>query len=65
MNLFLLQMGDTGKLLTDSASAALNAVTTDGHMNVFDLLYNGGVLMIPLALLLVLAIFSSLNVGWQ
>jgi biopolymer transport protein ExbB len=57
MNLFLLQIGDTAKRLTDSTSGALNAVTTDAHMNIFDLLYNGGVLMIPLALLLVLAIF--------
>ena len=56
MNLFLLQI-DTAKRLTDSTSAGLGAVNTDAHMNIFDLLYNGGVLMVPLALLLVLAIF--------
>jgi biopolymer transport protein ExbB len=57
MNLFLLQTGDTAGRLADSTSAALNAVTTDSHMNIMDLLFSGGVLMIPLALLLVLAIF--------
>src|SRR6186713_2777732 len=57
MHLFLLQIGDTANRLADSTSGALNAVTGDAHMNIFDLLYNGGVLMIPLALLLVLAIF--------
>ncbi|MEJ7737329.1 MAG: MotA/TolQ/ExbB proton channel family protein [Chitinophagaceae bacterium] len=57
MNLTLLQIGDTAQQLTDSTANALNAITTDAHMNILDLLYNGGVLMIPLALLLVLAIF--------
>jgi len=55
MHLFLLQISDTPK--TDSTAAALNTISTEAHMNIFDLLYNGGVLMIPLALLLVLAIF--------
>lgn len=57
MNFFLLQIGDTAKRLTDSTSAAVSAVASEAHMNVFDLLFNGGVLMIPLGLLLVLAIF--------
>ncbi len=57
MNVFLLQIGDTAKRLTDSTSAAINTISTEAHMNIFDLLINGGVLMIPLALLLVLAIF--------
>jgi biopolymer transport protein ExbB len=56
MNLFFLQINDTGRL-SDSTATALNAVTADTHMNVMDLLFSGGVLMIPLALLLVLAIF--------
>ncbi|MEJ7767221.1 MAG: MotA/TolQ/ExbB proton channel family protein [Chitinophagaceae bacterium] len=56
MNLFFLQI-DTANRLTDSTSAALGTVNTNAQMNVFDLMYNGGVLMIPLALLLVLAIF--------
>src|SRR5687767_15526215 len=57
MNLFLLQTGDTAGRVADSTATALNAVTTDSHMNIMDLLFSGGVLMIPLALLLVLAIF--------
>jgi biopolymer transport protein ExbB len=56
MNLFFLQITDTGRV-TDSTATALNAVTADAQMNVIDLLFSGGVLMIPLALLLVLAIF--------
>jgi len=56
MNFFFLQITDTGRAMADS-SAALNAVPGEAHMNVMDLLYNGGVLMIPLALLLLLAIF--------
>ena len=58
MNLFFLQTGDMTGRVADSTAAALNAVTpTDSHMNIMDLLFSGGVLMIPLALLLVLAIF--------
>ena len=57
MNLFFLQTGDMTGRVADSTATALNAVTTDSHMNIMDLLFSGGVLMIPLALLLVLAIF--------
>lgn len=57
MNLFLLQIGDTARQAADSTQAALNTDAASSHMNLFDLLYNGGVIMIPLALLLVLAIF--------
>ena len=58
MNLFFLQITDTARRLADStANGASNTIGETAHMNVFDLLYNGGVLMIPLALLLVLAIF--------
>jgi biopolymer transport protein ExbB len=57
MNLFLLQSGDTARRLTDSTGAALNAVSAESHMNIMDLLFSGGVLMIPLALLLLVAIF--------
>ncbi|MEO5998272.1 MAG: MotA/TolQ/ExbB proton channel family protein [Chitinophagaceae bacterium] len=55
MHLFFLQINNIPK--TDSVSAPINTISTEAHMNIFDLLYNGGVLMIPLALLLVLAIF--------
>jgi biopolymer transport protein ExbB len=57
MYLFFLQMGDTARQLADSTQNALNAAGGEAHMNIFDLLYNGGVLMIPLALLLIMAIF--------
>ena len=58
MNPFLLQITDTARRLADSTANGLNAAATGpAHMNIFDLLGNGGVLMIPLALLLVLAIF--------
>lgn len=57
MNLFLLQITDTARRLADSTANGLDAATGAAHMNIFDLLSNGGVLMIPLALLLVLAIF--------
>lgn len=56
MNVFL-QIGDTARRLADTTGHALGAISTEAHMNTFDLLYNGGVLMIPLGLLLVLAIF--------
>jgi len=55
MPLFFLQI-DSAKRLADSTSSTA-AISTEAHMNVFDLLYNGGVLMIPLAALLILAIF--------
>jgi biopolymer transport protein ExbB len=55
MPLFFLQI-DSAKRLADSTSSAA-PISTEAHMNVFDLLYNGGVLMIPLAALLILAIF--------
>lgn len=64
MNLIFLQTGDTVRQLADSSANALNAITSEAHMNILDLLYNGGVLMIPLALLLVLAIFFFSNAGW-
>jgi biopolymer transport protein ExbB len=57
MHLFFLQIADTAKRLTDSTATSTNHISTEAHMNVFDLLYNGGILMVPLALLLVLAIF--------
>jgi biopolymer transport protein ExbB len=56
MNLFFLQI-DTARNLADRSATALSAIGSGAHMNIMDLLYNGGVLMIPLALLLVLAIF--------
>lgn len=60
MNFFFLQVTqpiDTAHHLVDSAATA--AATTGGehHMNLFDLLYNGGVIMIPLGLLFILAVF--------
>jgi biopolymer transport protein ExbB len=59
MNIILLQItqiADTAKRASDSSAAAVNSIG-QSHMNIMDLLYNGGVLMIPLAALLVLAIF--------
>ncbi len=58
MHLFFLQITDTAKRLADSTAAgASTSIGETAHMNIFDLLYNGGVLMIPLGLLLVVAIF--------
>ncbi len=57
MHLFFLQIADTAKRTTDNTAVGLNTISTEAHMNIFDLLYNGGILMVPLALLLVLAIF--------
>ena len=59
MHLFLLQIGDTAaKRIVDSLRAAQNAAGTGtGKMNLFDLIEKGGVIMIPLGLLLALAIF--------
>jgi len=57
MHLFLLQIGDTArKLITDSTNAAANNAGA-AKMNLFDLLREGGIIMIPLGLLLALAIF--------
>lgn len=57
MNLFFLQIGDTARKLLDSTQAAGTAAVVAPQMNLFDLLMQGGVLMIPLALLLALALF--------
>ena len=57
MHLFFLQITDTARQLTDSTGASMNTISTEANMNIFDLLVNGGILMIPLAFLLVLAIF--------
>ncbi len=57
MNLFLLQIGDTASSVTDSTRAGITTDASSGQMNLFDLLYNGGVIMIPLGLLFILAIF--------
>ncbi|MFT3933745.1 MAG: MotA/TolQ/ExbB proton channel family protein [Chitinophagaceae bacterium] len=59
MNLFFLQIGDSA-LRKHIADSLYNAQTSGGgaaHMNLFDLMKEGGVIMIPLALLLALAIF--------
>ena len=55
MHLFFLQIGDTLHKL-DSLKV-LSPGTPSSSMNLFDMLYHGGVLMIPLAFLLILAIF--------
>lgn len=57
MNFFFLQIADTMRHLADSTAATTTATPAESHMNLFDLLYNGGVIMIPLALLFVLAVF--------
>jgi len=57
MTLFFLQIGDTARKLLDSTHAAGTATVVAPQMNLFDLLMQGGVLMIPLALLLALALF--------
>ena len=57
MNLFLLQITDTARRLADSTSAAAAAGTPGQELNLINLLFQGGVLMIPLFLLLVLAIY--------
>ena len=56
MNLFLLQIADTAS----KAAQAVNAAATGeapGDLNLINLLFQGGVLMIPLFLLLVLALY--------
>lgn len=59
MHLFLLQIGDTAaKRIVDSLRAAQSAAgTATGKMNLFDLIERGGVIMLPLGLLLAVAIF--------
>jgi biopolymer transport protein ExbB len=59
MHLFLLQIRDTAmaRHIADSVYAAQTASAGAPKMNLFDLLVKGGVIMIPLALLLALAIF--------
>jgi biopolymer transport protein ExbB len=57
MNLFLLQVADTAKRVADSTQAALSAASASKDLNLINLLMQGGVLMIPLFLLLVLAIY--------
>ena len=61
MNLFLLQIRDSAVLkhIADSLYAAQQGggTSTAAKMNLLDLLAKGGVIMIPLGLLLALAIF--------
>ncbi len=60
MNLFfLLQISDTAaaRHILDSLKAIQNNTGAAAKMNLFDLLKEGGIIMIPLALLLALAIF--------
>ena len=60
MRLFLLQIGDSvlKKHIMDSLYAAQQGgASTGAKMNLIDLLVKGGIIMIPLALLLGLAIF--------
>lgn len=57
MNVFLLQIPDTARQLVDSTGAGQAGGPASSHMSLFDLLYNGGVIMIPLGLLLILAIY--------
>lgn len=55
MHLFLLQIGDTARKLADSLTSANQPAAP--KMNLFDLLQEGGIIMVPLGLLLALAIF--------
>jgi biopolymer transport protein ExbB len=57
MNIFLLQIADSGRRLIDSTHTATTAATPAPQMNLWGLLMQGGILMIPLFLLLVLAIY--------
>ena len=60
MNLFFLQITDSATLkhIADSVYAAqANGGAAGAKMNLLDLLVKGGVIMVPLALLLALAIF--------
>lgn len=57
MNWFFLQVTNPAATGIDSTQNVTTAVSTAQSMNVMEMLKNGGPLMIPLALLLVLAIF--------
>ncbi len=59
MNLFFLQINDTAaaRHILDSLKAAQTSTGAAAKMNLFDLLQKGGIIMIPLGLLLALAIF--------
>lgn len=54
MNLFLLQIADTARQLADSAQATVNE---SKDLSMINLLFQGGPLMIPLFLLLVIAVY--------
>ena len=56
MNLFLLQAADTARRVIDSTNAAIQAAAGN-KLNLLDLLFKGGVLMVPLLLLFVIAIY--------
>jgi len=56
MSLFLLQIADTARRIADSTQAAMQAAGSE-KLNLLDLLFKGGVLMIPLLLLLVIAVY--------
>lgn len=57
MNILLLQITDTAKRLIDSTHNAVTAATAAPQMNLWSLLMQGGILMIPLFLLFVLAVY--------
>ncbi len=57
MNWFFLQVGSPVHAAVDSVKALQTATATTPSMNVMEMLGHGGPLMIPLALLLVLAVF--------
>jgi biopolymer transport protein ExbB len=57
MNWFFLQVTNPATTATDSTQQVAGAPVTATSMNLMDMLANGGPLMIPLGLLLVLAIF--------
>jgi biopolymer transport protein ExbB len=57
MNFFFLQITDTVQRLVDSTQAVTAPANGESHMNLFDLLYNGGIIMAPLGLLFILAVF--------
>ncbi|MBC6492594.1 MotA/TolQ/ExbB proton channel family protein [Flavihumibacter stibioxidans] len=56
MNLFLLQIADTASKAVDAVSAATTGEAPK-DLSLINLLFQGGVLMIPLFLLLVLAVY--------
>jgi biopolymer transport protein ExbB len=58
MNWFFLQITNPGTIISDSLKNVNNAASSSGQsMNIMELLMNGGPIMIPLGLLLVMAIF--------